>query len=128
MTENLKDFPSAILGPLNLEAKSANAFIADTIALETASAVQAIQRMRLRFKKPELSAGQLLLEMDARGPTETVDVLRLRSADLMQVFHAANLLAGDCTLWLRCGSDKAPRTATCLVTAKPVGEDYGAIA
>lgn len=76
VTENLKDFPSAVLEPLDLEAKSADAFIADTIALETGRAVQAIQRMRLRFKKPELSADQLLLEMEARGLTETVDVLR----------------------------------------------------
>jgi predicted nucleic acid-binding protein len=76
VTENLKDFPSKILQPLNLEVKSADAFIADTIALETGRAVQAVQRMRLRFKKPELSANQLLLEMDARGLTETVDVLR----------------------------------------------------
>lgn len=76
VTENLKDFPAAVLVPLNLEAKSADAFIADTIALETGRAVQAIQRMRLRFKKPELSAEQLLLEMDARGLAETVDVLR----------------------------------------------------
>lgn len=76
VTENLKDFPSEILEPLNLEAKSADAFIADTIALETGRAVQAIQRMQLRFKKPELSADQLLLEMEARGLTETVDVLR----------------------------------------------------
>jgi predicted nucleic acid-binding protein len=76
VTENLKDFPAAILETLNLEAKSADAFIADTIALETGRAVQAIQRMRLRFKKPELSADQLLLEMEARGLTETVDVLR----------------------------------------------------
>ena len=29
VTENLSDFPTAILGPLNLEAKSADAFIAD---------------------------------------------------------------------------------------------------
>ncbi len=76
VTENLKDFPTSILGPLNLEAKSADAFLADTIALETGRAVQAIQRMRLRFKRPELSADQLLLEMDARGLTETVDALR----------------------------------------------------
>lgn len=69
-------FSVTILEPLNREAKSADAFIADTIALETGRAVQAIQRMRLRFKKPELSPDQLLLEMEARDLTETVDVLR----------------------------------------------------
>ena len=76
VTENLKDFPRAILEPLNLEAKSADAFIADTIALRTGRAARAILRMRQRFKKPELSADQLLLEMEARGLIETVDVLK----------------------------------------------------
>lgn len=36
VTENLKDFPAAILSDLNMEAKSADAFIADTIALDEA--------------------------------------------------------------------------------------------
>jgi hypothetical protein len=76
VTENLKDFPDDILLPLNLSAKSADAFLADTISLAPGKAVPAIKKMRLRFKKPELSAEQLLLEMDARGLTETVDVLK----------------------------------------------------
>jgi hypothetical protein len=32
--ENLKDFPSTILDQLDLDAKSADAFIADTVALD----------------------------------------------------------------------------------------------
>ena len=62
--------------PLNLEAKSADSFIADTIALDPGRAVSAIKRMRERFKKPEMNAEKLLLEMEARGLTETVDVLK----------------------------------------------------
>lgn len=76
VTENVKDFPAAILAPLNLEAKSADAFIADTLSLDVGKAVDAIQQMRERFKKPELTADQLLLEMEARGLLETVDALR----------------------------------------------------
>lgn len=76
VTENLKDFPAAILAPLNLEAKSADAFIADTLSLDVGKAVDAIQQMRERFKKPELTADQLLLEMEARGLLETVDALK----------------------------------------------------
>lgn len=76
VTENLRDFPSAILAPLNLEAKSADAFIADTLSLDVGKAVDAIQQMRERFKKPELTADQLLLEMEARGLLETVDALK----------------------------------------------------
>jgi len=76
VTENLKDFPSAVVGALNLEVKSADTFIADTLALDTGRAVNAVQKMRQRFKKPALTADQLLLEMEARGLIETVDVLR----------------------------------------------------
>jgi predicted nucleic acid-binding protein len=53
VTENLKDFPAKILSALNIEAKSADEFIADTIALNPGRAVPAIRRMRERFKKPE---------------------------------------------------------------------------
>ena len=76
VTENLKDFPAAVLSNLNMEAKSADAFIADTIALDEARAVAAIRRMRERFKKPEMTKAELLLVMEAAGLIETVDVLR----------------------------------------------------
>lgn len=59
-----------------MEAKSADAFIADTIALDEARAVAAIRRMRERFKKPEMTPGELLLVMEAAGLIETVDLLR----------------------------------------------------
>lgn len=76
VTENLKDFPEKVLAPLNIEARSADAFIADTIALDTGRAVAAIRTMRLRLKRPEKTAELLLLDMEAAGLTETVDVLR----------------------------------------------------
>ena len=76
ITENLKDFPATVLSDLNMEAKSADAFIADTIALDEARAVAAIRRMRERFKKPEMTPAELLLVMEAAGLIETVDVLR----------------------------------------------------
>ncbi|OAP45983.1 PIN domain-containing protein [Sinorhizobium americanum] len=76
VTDNLRDFPEELLRPLNLEARSADAFIADTIALDTGRAVAAIRRMRERFRKPEKTAHVLLLDMEANGLTETVDVLK----------------------------------------------------
>jgi hypothetical protein len=76
VTENLKHFPNAVLIPLNIEAKSADAFIADTIALDPGRAVAAIRKMRLRFKRPEKTGEVLLLEMEADGLIETVDLLR----------------------------------------------------
>ncbi|RVI51415.1 PIN domain-containing protein, partial [Sinorhizobium meliloti] len=76
VTDNLRDFPEELLRRLNLEARSADAFIADTIALDTGRAVAAVRRMRERFRKPEKTADVLLLDMEANGLTETVDVLR----------------------------------------------------
>ena len=76
VTENLKDFPEHVLAPLNIEARSADSFIADTIALDPGRAVAAIRTMRLRLKRPEKTAEILLMDMDAAGLTETVDVLR----------------------------------------------------
>jgi predicted nucleic acid-binding protein len=76
VTENLKDFPTDVLAAVNIEAKSADAFIADTIALDEGRAVAAIRKMRERFKKPPMTAGDLLLLMEAAGPIETVDLLK----------------------------------------------------
>lgn len=82
VTENLKDFPEATLAPLNIEARSADAFIADTISLDTGRAVAAIRKMRERFNKPEMTAEQLLVAMEAAGLTDTVDVLRPHALSL----------------------------------------------
>lgn len=76
VTDNLRDFPVAELAPLDIEAKSADVFIADTIDLDPARAVAAMRRMRERFRKPKLEASQLLLKMEAQGLVETVDALR----------------------------------------------------
>lgn len=75
VTENLRHFPQNILAPLNLDVRSADSFIADTIALDEGRAVPAIRRMRERFKKPAMSAKDLLLLMEVAELTETVDVL-----------------------------------------------------
>lgn len=76
VTENLRDFPPGILNSMNMDARSADAFLADTIALDLGRAVASIRKMRERFRRPELSADTLLLEMEARGLTEAVNVLR----------------------------------------------------
>lgn len=82
VTDNLKDFPAAILAPLNIEARSADAFIADTISLDPGRAVAALRRMRLRLNKPEKTAEILLLDMEAVGLLETVDILRSHAQSL----------------------------------------------
>lgn len=76
VTENLKDFPPGHLATLNMEAKSAAEFIADTIALDEGRAVAAIRQMRERLNKPAHTAEELLLKTEAEGMQEAVDLLR----------------------------------------------------
>ena len=76
VTENVRHFPEQILAPLDLEAKTADSFIADTIDLDAGRAVAAVRRMRERFKKPDKTPEILLLDMEAAGLTQTVDALR----------------------------------------------------
>lgn len=76
VTDNLKDFPARILDCYGIEPKSSDEFLADTIDLQTSVSVAAIHRMRLRFKKPELTAEALLLKIEQNGLTRTADHLR----------------------------------------------------
>ncbi|PKR87436.1 PIN domain-containing protein [Pleomorphomonas diazotrophica] len=76
VTDNLKHFPTEVLSPLGLNALSADVFIANTVALETASAIPALRKMRERFQKPEMDAEQLLIRMEAIGLLETTSCLK----------------------------------------------------
>ncbi len=82
VTDNLRHFPIDILFPLNLEARNADGFIADTIDLDQARAVAAVKAMRLRLKKPELTPDELLLRMEAASLTQSVDILRPHAESL----------------------------------------------
>ena len=82
VTDNLKHFPATLLEPLNLEAKSADAFIADTIALDIGRAVAAIHQMRQRLERPAMTASDLLVMMDANGLTTAVNILQPHEASL----------------------------------------------
>lgn len=82
VTDNLRDFPEVVLAPLNLEVRSADAFIADTIALDPGRAIAAVRTMRERLRRPEKTPETLLLDMEAAGLIETADVLRPHSQSL----------------------------------------------
>jgi len=82
VTDNLKHFPASLLEPLNLEAKSADAFISDTIALDIGRAVAAVREMRQRLNKPAMTASDLFVIMDANGLTTAVNILQPHEASL----------------------------------------------
>jgi predicted nucleic acid-binding protein len=82
VTDNLRHFPDPMLLPLNLFARSADDFIADTIDLDAGRAIAAVRQMRERFAKPALDATALLERMEASGLIATADVPRPYLASL----------------------------------------------
>jgi predicted nucleic acid-binding protein len=75
VTENLRHFPSAALATVGLEARNADDFIADTIALDRGRAIPAIRAMRLRLQRPAIDADRLIRDMEARRLIATADML-----------------------------------------------------
>ena len=75
VTENIIDFPAAILAPLHIESRTADEFIADTIALDEGKAVAAIRTLRVRLQRPEMSAEDYLRSLEAHGLFVTASIL-----------------------------------------------------
>jgi hypothetical protein len=75
VTDNIKDFPSKILDRLNIEVKTADEFIADTVSLDIEQAVSILRAMRLRFRHPSLSAAILLDKMKVAQLKKTALIL-----------------------------------------------------
>ena len=61
--------------PLKIEARTADAFIADTIALDEGKAVAAIRTLRTRLTRPEMSAEGYLRSLEAHGLFVTASLL-----------------------------------------------------
>lgn len=77
VTDNLKDFPGELLFACDMEAKSADDFIADTIDLDSQRAYDAIRSMRLRFQNPAFSPPMLVERAERSGLPLTAELLRL---------------------------------------------------
>ena len=75
VTENLKDFPSDVLGPFDIDAISADEFISDAIELDPLAAVAALRKMRERFKNPDMDAEGLLQRVKVRELFQTAETL-----------------------------------------------------
>lgn len=77
VTDNLKDFPADVLKDFEVEAKSADDFIADAIELDTTRTVRYVKMLRARLKAPSITGKELLEIWDKRhGLTATVKILR----------------------------------------------------
>lgn len=82
VTENLKDFPTAILGQYDIDALTADEFVLNALELRPADAVKALKRMRLRYANPPHDPEQLLQAMLRCGLARTVAFLTQQAESL----------------------------------------------
>lgn len=75
VTNNLRDFPSDLLDPFEVEARSADEFVADCIDLYGPEAVAAVRTMRERLNSPALDADALLLRLEEVGLAQAAVLL-----------------------------------------------------
>ena len=73
ITNNLRDFPPEVMGRLEIDVRSADDFIADTLDLpvNTTTALSTVRRMRERLTRPELTPEELLIRMERSGLGQT---------------------------------------------------------
>ncbi|WP_031554081.1 PIN domain-containing protein [Parvularcula oceani] len=82
VTENVRDFPSATLEPLGIEAVRADDFLAATFELYPAEAVGALRTMRKAYRNPSMASLDFVFDLQKSGlpklaslAKEHVDVL-----------------------------------------------------
>lgn len=75
VTNNLADFPAECLDPLELQAASADDFIADCIDLYGPEAIAPLRAMRERFANPAMDAEALILRVEQIGLSQTALLL-----------------------------------------------------
>lgn len=75
VTDNLRDFPASILAPFQIEALSADHFIADCIDFCRSEALPALRGMRVRLRNPAMTAEALIQRMEHQGLVQTANLL-----------------------------------------------------
>lgn len=76
ITENLKDFPPEALEPLDIEAVSADTFLASTFELYPSEAIAALRKMREVYKNPKMSKSEFLLDLTGYGLVKTASLAK----------------------------------------------------
>ncbi len=82
VTDNIADFPARTLGKYDLEARTADEFILNTVELYLSDALAALKTMRSRYEAPPLSSEELLQAMLQCGLVTTVAALEPHTAIL----------------------------------------------
>lgn len=75
VTDNIKDFPEAVLNDYGIKAKTADVFLTDIIDLNAETAIQAFKEMVLYKRNPAMNEYAVLDQMKKIGLTDTANYL-----------------------------------------------------
>lgn len=75
VTDNIKDFPGPELAKLEIDVKTVDAFVADTIDLNPGQSLSALREMRESLRKPPFSPRELIEKLRANGLNATADLV-----------------------------------------------------
>lgn len=78
VTENKKDFPSAVLEKFDLEVLTADEFLVETFDLFQMDALRVMREVRLRLKDPSFEQSEFIMELTAKGLPQLAAELRER--------------------------------------------------
>lgn len=67
VTSNTKDFPQDILGQYDIELQTPDEFVANQIMLHKVRSLSALKKMRERWRRPEMTAQEMIARMEFRG-------------------------------------------------------------
>lgn len=82
VTDNLRDFPMRNISPHEIEALSADDFIANTIELVPTETIPVLKRMRLRMKRPAFEAKDFADYAKQQGLVQVAKIMKKYVLDL----------------------------------------------
>lgn len=80
VTFNLKHFPTEVISPHGIEVQHPDDFVMNQLQLQELVAIEAIKKMRARWKNPARSAVELIVALEKRGLPFTAAYLKQAEA------------------------------------------------
>ncbi|MCB9789012.1 MAG: PIN domain-containing protein [Deltaproteobacteria bacterium] len=77
VTMNLKDFPSRVLAPLNIEAQHPDTFVLDLLDLAPGLVLTVVQAQADALRSPPVSLDELLVTLERNGLMRSVAEMRM---------------------------------------------------
>ena len=76
VTNNLKDFPSAVLEPFGIQARNADNFIWGVLETNKAAVIQVLRTIQSRLRKPPVAMAEYLTTLEQVGLKKSIEVIK----------------------------------------------------